>query len=293
MSSGGVANVELTLSDAERSTLLSWSRRRQTAQSLALRARIVLECAAGHPNQDVAAKFGVGPHMVSKWRSRFVQRRLAGLSDEHRSGAPRTITDEMVEEVVRKTVEEIPQDATHWSTRSMAREMGLAPSSIGRIWQAFGLQPHRVETFKLSTDPLLVDKVRDVVGPYLDPPERALVLCVDEKSQIQALDRSQPVLPLRPGVVERRAHDYVRHGTTSLFAALDAASGRVIGQLHHGIVPRSSAASWPASTRRCPPTSTYTSSSTTTPRTRRPASATGGSDILAFICTSRPPAGPG
>jgi len=233
MATRGRPKAALILSDVERSTLLSWSRRRQTAQSLALRSRIVLECAAGASNQDVAAKFGVGPHMVSKWRSRFVQRRLRGLSDEYRSGAPRKITDEKVEAVVRMTIEEMPQDATHWSTRSMAREVGLAPSSIGRIWQAFGLQPHRVETFKLSTDPLLIDKVRDVVGLYLDPPERALVLCVDEKSQIQALDRSQPVLPLRPGVVERRAHDYVRHGTTSLFAALDAASGRVIGQLHH------------------------------------------------------------
>ena len=229
----GRPKAPLVLTEAERSALSSWARRRQTAQSLALRSRIVLECADGASNETVAGKLGVGAHMVGKWRARFVRRRLAGLSDEYRSGAPRTITDEKVEAVVRKTVAEMPLDATHWSTRSMARETGLSPASIGRIWQAFGLQPHRSETFKLSSDPLLIEKVRDVVGLYLDPPERALVLCVDEKSQIQALDRSQPILPLRPGVVERRAHDYVRHGTTSLFAALDAATGKVIGQLHH------------------------------------------------------------
>jgi transposase len=169
---------------------------------------------------------------VAKWRGRFVRGRVDGLLDEPRPGRPRTIGDEKVEEVVVKTLESAPKDATHWSTRSMAAEVGLSQTAVSRIWRAFGLQPHRVESFKLSTDPLFVDKVRDVVGLYLDPPERALVLCVDEKSQIQALDRSQPILPMLPGVPERATHDYKRSGTSSLFAALDIASGKVIGSLH-------------------------------------------------------------
>jgi transposase len=197
-----------------------------------LRCRIILACAEGASNKEVAARLGSTPHAVGRWRSRFVQYRIAGLGDMPRPGGPRTVTDEQVAAVVTKTLESTPKNATHWSTRSMAKEMGLSQSSVSRIWRAFGLQPHRSETFKLSTDPYFVDKVHDVVGLYLDPPERALVFCVDEKSQIQALDRSQPVLPMMPGVPERATHDYVRAGTTTLFAALEVATGKVIGSLH-------------------------------------------------------------
>lgn len=212
--------------------LQSWVRRRSSAQSLALRSRIVLECAEGHAIAEVARRLRITTDTVRTWRRRFLERRLDGLCDEPRPGVPRKITDADVERVIVKTLEETPKNATHWSTRSMAASTGMSQSAISRIWRAFGLQPHRAETFKLSKDPLFVDKVRDVVGLYLDPPERALVLCVDEKSQIQALDRSQPVLPMMPGVPERRSHDYVRAGTTTLFAALDTATGRVIGSLH-------------------------------------------------------------
>jgi transposase len=212
--------------------LQEWTRRRSTAQALALRARIVLACAEGQDNIDVAEQLGVTHQTVGKWRQRFVERRLDGLLDEPRPGGPRRISDAKIEDVIVKTLESKPRDATHWSTRSMAKATGLSQTTISRIWRGFVLQPHRSETFKLSTDPLFIDKVRDVVGLYLNPPERALVLAVDEKSQIQALDRSQPLLPMRPGQVERRTHDYQRHGTTSLFAALDIATGRVIGQLH-------------------------------------------------------------
>ncbi|WJY55061.1 IS630 family transposase [Streptomyces chengbuensis] len=210
----------------------SWVRRRSSAQSLALRSRIVLECAEGHAIAEVARRLRITTDMVRTWRRRFLERRLDGLCDEPRPGVLRKITDADVERVIVKTLEETPKNATHWSTRSMAASTGMSQSAISRIWRAFGLQPHRAETFKLSKDPLFVDKVRDVVGLYLDPPERALVLCVDEKSQIQALDRSQPVLPMMPGVPERRSRDYVRAGTTTLFAALDTATGKVIGSLH-------------------------------------------------------------
>lgn len=208
--------------------------RRQTAQAMALRARIVLACAekTQPSNQDVAQRLHVNQATVGKWRGRFVAERLDGLCDDPRPGAPRKITDDKVEAVIVKTLEETPGDATHWSTRSMAQKAGLSASSVGRIWRAFGLQPHRYETFKLSTDPQFIEKLRDVVGLYLDPPERAVVFCVDEKSQIQALNRSQPILPVLPGVPERRSHDYKRNGTTSLFAALDMATGKVIGSLH-------------------------------------------------------------
>ncbi|MFD0384100.1 IS630 family transposase [Streptomyces stramineus] len=212
--------------------LQSWVRRRSSAQSLALRSRIVLESADGHAIAEVARRLGVTTDTVRAWRRRFLERRLDGLCDEPRPGVPRKITDADVERVIAKTLEETPKDATHWSTRSMAAATGMSQSAISRIWRAFALQPHRAETFKMSKDPLFIDKVRDVVGLYLDPPERALVLCVDEKSQIQALDRSQPVLPMMPGVPERRSHDYVRAGTTTLFAALDTATGKVIGSLH-------------------------------------------------------------
>jgi transposase len=192
----------------------------------------VLGCAAGNTNKQVAEDLGVSPQMVCKWRQRFVDKRLDGLADEPRPGAPRTITDEAVEEVIATTLERQPRDATHWSRTSMAAETGLSKSTVGRIWKAFGLKPHLVDTFKISNDPQFIDKVRDVVGLYLDPPEKALVLCVDEKSQIQALDPSAPVLPMMPGLPERRTHDYVRHGITTLFAALDVATGKVYGSIH-------------------------------------------------------------
>jgi len=216
----------------ERETLEQWARRPKTAQALAQRARIVLACATEHTNGDIALAAGVTRQTVGRWRARFAQKRLQGLLDEPRPGAPRKILDAEVERVVRLTLESMPRDATHWSTRAMATRCGLSQTAISRIWRAFALQPHRVKTFKLSKDPLFIDKVRDIVGLYLDPPDKALVLCVDEKSQIQALDRTQPVLPLRPGQAERRTHDYTRHGTTTLFAALNATSGQIIGEFH-------------------------------------------------------------
>ena len=224
--------VEITLSGEERAQLEGWARRRTTAQALAQRSRIVLAAADGLKNTEIAERLGVGRPMVTKWRNRFAEQRLDGLVDEPRPGRPRTISDEQVDEVIVKTLETTPKDATHWSTRSMAREVGLTQNAVLRIWHAFGLQPHRQETFKLSKDPQFVEKVHDVVGLYLNPPERAVVLCVDEKSQIQALDRTQPILPLLPGVPERRSHDYRRAGTSSLYAALDLTSGKVIGALH-------------------------------------------------------------
>jgi transposase len=220
--------AELVLSEAEHSELMSLSARRKTGQALASRARIVLECAQGLENREVAAPLRVAKGTVGKWRRRFVEHRLDGLHDEARSGAPRTIEDVRIEAVIVKTLESAPENATHWSSRGMAKAAGISVSSVQRIWRAFGLQPHRIETFKLSTDPDFVAKVRDVVGLYVSPPERAIVLCVDEKSQIQALDRSQPMLPMRPDQAARRSHDYTRHGTTSLFAALDIATRHVI-----------------------------------------------------------------
>jgi transposase len=232
MAGRGRPKVELALSDEERATLDRWSRRAKSAQALALRCRIVLACADGLSNVEVANLLGVSRPTVGKWRSRFIERRLEGLVDEERSGAPRKITDDQVEDIVVATLEKTPRDATHWSRASMAKHSGLSKSSVGRIWKAFRLKPHLSETFKLSKDPMFIEKVRDVVGLYLDPPERAVVLCVDEKSQVQALDRSSPVLPMMPGMPEKRTHDYARNGITSLFAALDMASGKVIGALH-------------------------------------------------------------
>lgn len=229
---GRRAAGELVLSEAERDELVALTLRRKTAQALALRARIVLACADGLANKVVAARQRVTQQTVGKWRSRYVEHRLDGLLDAPRTGAPRTIDDGRVDAVIAKTLESMPQGATHWSTRSMAREAGVSQTAVSRIWRAFGLQPHRQETFKLSSDPMFVEKVRDIVGLYLDPPLKAMVLCVDEKSQIQALDRTQPLLPLAPGIPERRTHDYERHGTTTLFAALDIATGAVIGDLH-------------------------------------------------------------
>jgi transposase len=222
----------VALTAAERAELGDLANRRKTAQALAVRARIVLGCASGMPNKDVAAQLGVDPVTVSKWRRRFLAARLDGLRDQTRSGAPRTVDDASVEAVITRTLESLPDDATHWSSRGMARASGLSISTVQRIWRAFGLQPHREGTFKLSTDPDFVDKVRDVVGLYVSPPAHAIVLCVDEKSQIQALDRSQPMLPMRPGQIAKRTHDYKRHGTTSLFAALDIATGKVIGKCY-------------------------------------------------------------
>ena len=222
----------VSLASDEREALERWARRPKSAQALAQRARIVLECASGRPNTAVAQGLGVTHQTVGKWRQRFLERRLAGLLDEPRPGAPRQVGDAQIERVVRMTLESAPAEATHWSTRAMAKRCGLSQSMVSRIWRAFALQPHRVEGFKLSKDPLFIEKVRDIVGLYLNPPDRALVLCVDEKSQIQALDRSQPLLPMRPGQAERRAPDYLRHGTTNLFAALDFKAGTVIGQFH-------------------------------------------------------------
>ena len=227
----GRPTEELTLTDEERETLQRWARRPKSSQALALRCRIVLWCARGWTNLEVAEKLEVNPATVSKWRRRFLARRLDGLSDDPRPGAVRTVTDDLVEAVIVKTLEEMPADATHWSTRTMAREMGMSQSAISRIWRAFGLKPHLVDSFKLSNDPQFIEKVRDIVGLYLNPPEAALVLCVDEKTQIQALHRTQPVFPMRPGVPERQSHDYVRHGTTNLYAALDVASGKIIADL--------------------------------------------------------------
>ena len=223
---------KLTLTEAERETLQNWVRRPKSAQALALRARLILRCAEGLTNTQVADQVQVRKATVGKWRQRFVDRRLDGLLDEPRPGTPRKVSDADVERALTMTLESTPKDATHWSTRSLAKQAGLSRSTVGRIWRAFALQPHRSETFKLSKDPLFIDKMRDIVGLYMNPPDRALVLCVDEKSQIQALNRTQPLLPMRPGQVERRTHDYVRHGTTSLFAALDVKTGTVIGEFH-------------------------------------------------------------
>lgn len=222
----------LSLASEERERLEEWVRRPKTAQALAQRSRVVLECAGGNSNTAVARKLGVTQQTVGKWRQRFLERRLDGLLDEPRPGTPRKVSDAEVERVVRLTLERKPADATHWSSRAMAKRCGLSQSTVSRIWRAFALQPHRVESFKLSKDPLFIEKVRDIVGLYLAPPDKVLVLCVDEKSQIQALDRSQPLLPMRPGQAERRTHDYVRHGTTNLFAALDFKTGKVIGEFH-------------------------------------------------------------
>jgi len=230
--SRGPNPTAITLTNDERAKLADWARRPTSAQRLALRARIVLAAADGQANAAIATDLRVTRPTVRKWRDRFGDRRLEGLADEPRPGPPRTITDAQVEAAVTRTLETKPVDATHWSTRGLARELGLSQTAIVRIWHTFGLKPHRHETFKFSTDPFFVEKVRDIVGLYVAPPDRAIVLCVDEKSQIQALDRTQPAQPLLPGRAEKASHDYARHGTTSLFAALDVATGRVIGACH-------------------------------------------------------------
>src|SRR5437660_5904347 len=223
--------AEVVLRGDEREVLERWARRPTSAQALALRCRIVLAAAGGEPSNEIAARLGCSASTVGRWRGRFARRGLDGLHDEPRPGKPRSISDEDVERVIVKTLEEQPVGATHWSTRSMAQATGMSQSAISRIWRAFALKPHQSETFKLSPDPLFIEKVRDIVGLYLNPPDAAVVLCVDEKAQIQALDRSAPMLPLMPGVAERRTHDYVRNGTTNLYAALDVASGQVIADM--------------------------------------------------------------
>lgn len=229
----GPRALPLPLTEADRSTLEGWLRRKKTAQALALRAKIVLACAEPQAtNIGVAQQLGVSRPTVQMWRRRFAERGLDGLLDEPRPGAPRRISDAAIEHVLALTLETTPEGATHWSTRGMAKRVGLSQTAISRIWRAFALQPHRAKTFKLSRDPLFIDKVRDIVGLYLNPPDRALVLCVDEKPQIPAREPTAPVLPMRPGQVERHSHDYIRHGTTDLFAALDVKAGTVIGACH-------------------------------------------------------------
>src|SRR5438094_837739 len=223
--------VEVVLGDEEREVLGRWARRPKSSQALAFRCRVVLAAAEGKSSSEIAAELGCNPSTVGKWRGRFARRGFDGLHDEPRPGKPRSIRDEDVERVIVKTLEEQPTNATHWSTRSMAQATGMSQTAISRIWRAFGLKPHQTEAFKLSPDPQFIDKVRDIVGLYVNPPDAAVVLCVDEKSQIQALDRSAPILPLMPGVPERRTHDYVRNGTTNLYAALDVASGQVISDM--------------------------------------------------------------
>jgi transposase len=225
------ARAEVVLADGEREVLERWARRPKSSQALALRCRIVLLAGEGRSSKEIAAELGCNHNTVGEWRGRFARRRLDGLRDEPRPGKPRSIGDEDVERVIVKTLEEQPVGATHWSTRSMAAATGMSQSAISRIWRAFGLKPHQREAFKLSPDPQFIDKVRDIVGLYLNPPQAAVVLCVDEKSQIQALDRSAPLLPLMPGVPQRASHDSIRYGTTNLYAALDAACGQVIAEM--------------------------------------------------------------
>jgi transposase len=235
MARTGRPKTVLMLDDEERQTLARWARRPSSPQSLALRSRIVLGCAEGKTNQQVAAEVGVAQATVGKWRSRFVEKRLKGLADEYRCGAPHTVLDEHVEAVIVKTLTDKPHNATHWSTRGLAASLGMSQPTVSRIWKAFGLKPWQIDTFKLSSDPLFVDKVKDIVALYMNPPDHAAVICVDEKTAVQALDRTQPVLPLLPGSPERMSHDYTRHGTVDLYAALNLATGAVTHQLtaHH------------------------------------------------------------
>jgi transposase len=228
----GRPKAELILTAEEREQLVRWSRRAKSSQALALRSKIVLACAEGVDNKAVAAQLRCNQVTVGKWRTRFVEHRLDGLTDEQRTGRPATITVDQVEDVIVATLESTPPNATHWTRSKMAERTGLSKTTIGDIWKTFDLKPHRVDHFKLSNDPLFIDKLYDIVGLYINPPEAAVVLCVDERSQVQALQRSQPALPMMPGMPERRTHDYVRHGTTTLFAAFNTADGTVITSLH-------------------------------------------------------------
>jgi transposase len=232
MATRGPVAAQIVLTDDERAELEGWVRRRTSAAGLALRAKIVLAAAEGGSNTELALRLGVNRGTIRKWRNRFGESRCDGLLDEPRPGRPRVVDDAQIEALITKTLETAPPDATHWSTRSMAKHLGMSQSMVSRVWRAFGLAPHKQDSWKLSQDPLFVEKVRDVVGLYLNPPERALVLCVDEKTQIQALNRTQPVFPMLPGTPARASHDYVRHGTSSLYAALDLTTGKVIGSLH-------------------------------------------------------------
>lgn len=240
MARTGRPKAELVLTPAEHEQLTRWARRATSSQALAVRSRIVLAAAEGLTNNDVAARVGCEPHTVSKWRRRFIDRRLDGLGDEKRPGRPATISVEQVEDVIVATLESTPPNATHWTRAKMAERTGLSRTTIGKIWSDFSIKPHLVEHYKLSSDPLFIDKLYDVVGLYLNPPEAAVVLCVDEKSQVQALQRSQPAFPMMPGMPEKRTHDYIRHGTTTLFAAMNVADGTVISSLHrkHSEPPR-------------------------------------------------------
>lgn len=282
--------VLLTLSNTDRSTLQNWTRRRSTAQGLALRARIVLACAEpGATNLAVAARLGISNLTVGKWQRRFAQQSLKGLTDAPRSGVPRSMLDEHIERVITTMLESTPRNATHWSTRLLAREPSMSQTAISRIWRAFALAPDRSEIFKLSTDPHFIDKVRNIVGLYVNPPDRALVLCVDEKPSIQAIEGTAPMLPMRPGQLERHTHDYVPHGTTDLFAALDVRAGTVIGEVHrrHRSVDfRHFLATVDAPHR---PGWTCTWCWTTPARTRLLSYRDGWCAIRACICTSRPP----
>lgn len=268
MADAVAACCKIVLTDDERVELEGWVRRRNSAAGLALRARIVLACADGGSNVEVAERLELDRGTVRKWRNRFAEKRCDGLLDEPRPGRPRVVGDEQIEALITATLESAPPDATHWSTRSMADHLGLSQSMVSRVWRAFGLAPHKQDSWKLSKDPLFVAKVRDIVGLYLDPPERAIVLCVDERTQIQALNRTAPVFPMLPGSPARATHDYVRHGTSSLYAALDLASGKVIGSLHSRHRAQEFLPFLKRSTPRSPPTWTATSCSTTPPRTR-------------------------
>ncbi|SRR6266568_2320901 len=305
MTRTGRPKAELTLSDDERATLQRWARRAQSSQAIAQRANIILACAEGYSNQETAALLRCHQATVGKWRRRFIERRLDGLHDEPRPEREPTITDEQVEQVVVDTLETTPKDATHWSRTSMAKRSGLSRSTIGRIWKAFHLKPHLADTFKLSSDPLFAGKVCDVVGLYMNPPEHAVVLCADEKSQVQALDRSQPVLPMMPGMPEKRTHDYVRHGTLDLFAASGIATGLVIAKTYKATGRRNGSSSWRRPASRCPgwqsrtsPAASRmccgsTSSPTTTRRIRPRPSGNGWQSTRGSVFTSRRPARPG
>src|SRR4051812_46119618 len=276
----------LDLSETEQAELEGWARRRKMAQALALRARIVLRAAAGSSNTAIAAELGIAKHTVGKWRERFAKDRLEGLQDQPRSGAPRTVTDERVAGLLVRTLEAAPEDATHWSTRSMAAACGLSPATVQRIWRASGLKPHRTEGFALSSDPEFAAKVRDIVGLYLNPPDRALVLCVDEKTEMQALERTQPVLPMRPGQPERRSSDYIVMARPRCSPPWTCGWARWSAAATGGTGPRSSAPSWRPWTRSCRPTSRCTWSSTT-PRSTRPRRCGPGSPgTPATTCTS-------